>query len=625
MESFILVVPIAMCAVAGLVCYLLNRRLRVLSGLIALAAAAVALFEAVHIYVADPMKYLYRGYSLKLGGLTFEAALRSSAFSGLLLLTVTFIGVIILIYSLYKMRHTPEPGKYYAFTLWALAGACTALLADNWLFFLFGWEIVTLMLFLLINLGGAQANMAAAKTFVMLGFADAAILLSIVLLLANGQPMDSMSALHGNPVQTTNGIAVLAYLLLLAGALAKAGAMPLHTWVPVAADAAPAPVAAFLPASLDKILGIYLLARISLEMFTLSEPLKLVLLIIGALTIICAVFMAMVQHSLRKLLGYHAVSQVGYMVLGIGTGLPIGILGGLFHMINNAVYKCCLFLGAGSVEDRTGQTDLDKLGGLAKAMPVTFVAMLVAALSISGVPPLNGYVSKWMVYQAAIGSGTSLAPLLLAVAVFGSGLTLASFIKVLHSLFFSVRPEGLKVTRGGIGTALMGGPMLVLAGICILFGVWASLPAVRMLGPALTELNPDLHINTQLVFNNLGGLWQPGAATVLILAGLALGVLIYLVGKVYRTRTVPAFMAGEVVRDDRVRFRATSFYRTVQELPVIGTMLTDASSGTYDVYYLGAKYGSDIVETLRSWHTGVLPLYVTWALVGLVLILLILV
>ncbi len=141
---------------------------------------------------------------------------------------------------------------------------------------------------------------------------------------------------------------------------------------------------AYLPASLDKLLGIYLLARISLHMFVLNEPLKFLLLIIGAVTIILAVMMALVQHNLKKLLAFHAVSQVGYMVMGIGTGVPIGIIGGLFHMLNHAIYKCCLFLGAGAVEKRTGTTELEELGGLAKSLPVPFISMVIAAFAISG-------------------------------------------------------------------------------------------------------------------------------------------------------------------------------------------------------------------------------------------------
>ena len=116
--------------------------------------------------------------------------------------------------------------------------------------------------------------------------------------------------------------------------------------------------------------------------------------------------MALVQHNYKKLLGYHAVSQVGYMIIGFGLGSVIGIAAGLFHMINNALYKSGLFLSAGAIEHRTGKEDIDDLGGLSKAMPVTFFAALIFAMSISGVPPFNGFASKWMIYQGIIDFGS---------------------------------------------------------------------------------------------------------------------------------------------------------------------------------------------------------------------------
>ena len=150
-----------------------------------------------------------------------------------------------------------------------------------------------------------------------------------------------------------------------------------------------------------------------------------ILLITGAVTIIYAVMVALVQHDLKRLLGYHAVSQVGYMVLGIGTGNPIGIAGGLFHMVNHAIYKSCLFLSAGAVEKRAHTTDLSKLGGLSKYMPITFVSFLIASLAISGIPPLNGFFSKWMIYQGIIATATNKNPLWiiwLVCAMFGLSL-----------------------------------------------------------------------------------------------------------------------------------------------------------------------------------------------------------
>ena len=210
----------------------------------------------------------------------------------------------------------------------------------------------------------------------------------------------------------------------------------------------------------------------------MSAAMNTFLMAIGSLTIVCAVMMALVQHDLKRLLGYHAVSQVGYMVLGIGTGNPIGIAGGIFHMLNHAIYKSCLFLSAGAVEKKTGTTDLDKLGGLSKTMPVVYVAFLIASLAISGVPPLNGFASKWMIYQGIIETGrqgSHLWILWLMAAMFGSALTLASFMKLVHAVFLgqpsSERPPLTAEQRQNaydhvVSDCFIGGPLCSLRSFC---------------------------------------------------------------------------------------------------------------------------------------------------------------
>ena len=169
-----------------------------------------------------------------------------------------------------------------------------------------------------------------------------------------------MSKIHLNTI----GINGVAFVLMMIGAMAKAGAMPFHTWIPDAAIDAPLPLMAFLPAALEKLLGIYLVARIALDFFSISPGMQIFMMTVGAVTIILAVMMALVQSNFKRLLSYHAISQVGYMILGIGTGIPLAIAGGLFHMINHAIYKSCLFLTGGAVEKQTGTTEIDRTGWL---------------------------------------------------------------------------------------------------------------------------------------------------------------------------------------------------------------------------------------------------------------------
>jgi NADH:ubiquinone oxidoreductase subunit 5 (subunit L)/multisubunit Na+/H+ antiporter MnhA subunit len=269
--------------------------------------------------------------------------------------------------------------------------------------------------------------------------------------------------------------------MLMLGAIGKAGSMPFHSWIPDAAVDAPLPFMAFLPAALEKLLGIYFLARITLDLFDFQpgSTMSILVMSIGAITILLAVFMALIQKDYKRLLSYHAISQVGYMVLGLGTAIPVGIVGGLFHMINHAMYKSCLFLTGGAVERQAGTTDLKQLGGLGKKMPITFTCFIVAAAAISGVPPFNGFFSKELVFDGALESGL----IFYLAAVGGAFLTAASFLKLGHAAFVGECRH--KNVREAPWPMLL--PMVIIACGCVLFGVFNSLPLNNLIQPILAD------------------------------------------------------------------------------------------------------------------------------------------
>jgi NADH:ubiquinone oxidoreductase subunit 5 (subunit L)/multisubunit Na+/H+ antiporter MnhA subunit len=327
---------------------------------------------------------------------------------------------------------------------------------------------------------------------------------------------------------------------------------------------------------------------------------------------------------MKRLLSYHAVSQVGYMVLGIGTGTPVGIAGGLFHMLNNAVYKSCLFLCAGSVEKQTQNTDLDRLGGLARRMPITFAACLVAALSISGIPPLNGFASKWMVYQGIVEAGKSQGGwwvLWLAAALLGSALTLASFLKLIHATYLCKPSPELAGKAIREAHPALWVPTAFLALLCVVFGVAAyRLPLPYLVQPAVPGSEAFL------------GVWSAGAASAMILAALAAGALLYALtvrGKLRRTPTYiggermeEAYLSHEAATPERhIEVTGVDFYRTVEQIGPLAAMYRAADRKLFDVYELGSKGLFYIVEFLRKAHTGVLPLYLTWFVIGLLAVL----
>ena len=408
---------------------------------------------------------------------------------------------------------------------------------------------------------------------------------------------------------------IIAYLCLAIACFAKAGAMPFHSWIPDCAESAPLPVVAFLPASLDKLLGIYLLARISLDLFMMSPMMNMLLMAVGAFTIIAAVMMALVQHNMKRLLGYHAVSQVGYMVIGIGTGTPVGIAGGIFHMLNHAIYKSCLFLTAGNVERNSGTTDLDKLGGLSKAMPLTYICALIASLSISGVPPFNGFVSKWMVYQGLI---SNLQPLTsspqrvliivcLVAAMFGSGFTLASFMKLIHATFLGQKSENRsQKTEVNEVSWMMWLPCIILAIICVIFGVFAEqIPLKYFILPAVKEVT-------------FLGTWYAGLSTLLIILGFVLGILIFkLKGLRPVVRQDATFVGGEAVELGENRVTGTEFYNSIKELGLLRAIYKRAEQGFFDIYEQGKKLTFSISGVFQYLHNGILPTYLVWCLLGM--------
>jgi formate hydrogenlyase subunit 3/multisubunit Na+/H+ antiporter MnhD subunit len=409
-------------------------------------------------------------------------------------------------------------------------------------------------------------------------------------------------------------LSAIAFLALLTGSFTKAGAFPFHTWVPDYAKYAPAASSAYLPAALDKLLGIYFLARITSGMFILNEWLKLLLLSAGVISIITAVMMALVQHNYKRLLGFHAVSQVGYMILGFGLGSMIGVAAGLFHMINNALYKSGLFLSAGCIEYRTGREDIDDLGGLAKAMPLTFISTLVFAMSISGVPPFNGFASKWMIYQGIIesGSGTGITSKLwvvwLGMAVLGSALTLASFIKLIGGIYLGRRrPELEKIKEVPV---LMWLPLIVIALLCILAGVFAT-----------SFIVPHFFMPVSGVFQ-VTGFWNSSFVSLLVLISIILGIIVYLGLNIKKFRTEDSFIGGEKIQAE-TGYSTPEFYKTIGEFRLFSWLYKKAEERWFDIYSLSKESVLWVSHKLSEAHTGVLPGYIIWVLAGLSVMLLI--
>ncbi len=604
---------------AGFLLLFIPEKFRTLKGVLALLATVAAGYFSILIYAADShagsLNDISTGSALSVFGIDlFKDAVRYAVFgidnlSKLIILFISLFAVLILLYSLVYIKNG-KLARYYTYFLLTIGCSYGAALSDNLLLFLTFWGILGITLYKLIPGVNEESSATAKKTLILIGASDTIMIIGIAIIwkMTGSLSMSSIS------LPTSNALTVTAFIALLVGSFTKAGAFPFHSWVPDYTKNAPASSSALLPASLDKLLGIYFLARITSGMFIMGEWLTFILLLIGGITIISAVMMALVQHNYKRLLGFHAVSQVGYMIIGFGLGSVIGVAAGLFHMINNALYKSGLFLSAGSIEYRTGKEDIEELGGLSKAMPVTFVASLIFAMSISGVPPFNGFASKWMIYQGIIdfGSGSELPNKLwvvwLGLAVLGSALTLASFIKLIGGIFLSRRKpvfENVKEVP-----VLMWLPMAILSLLCIFFGVFGtSIIVPKVLIP----------VSGEFVFT---GLWNSVLVSLLVLTSIILGIIVYLIQGVKKFRTEDSFIGGETMQE-QTSYPATEFYKTIREFGFFSWMYKKAEGKWFDIYDLSKRFVLWFSHQLSEEHTGVLPGYIIWVFAGLIIMLLI--
>jgi NADH-quinone oxidoreductase subunit L len=613
MTSKMLLLPILLPAVLAVVFLLLPRALRLVRDALAFAGAAVLVYYAFAFFSLKDLRF-----NVPWLGMGIDFDLRLYHFSSFILLALAGFLILITIYTTVKMKGAPREREFMAYVFLTAAFANGAALSNNFVPLLFFWEGLLVTLYGLITIGGRPTSgRTAVKALLISGFCDFSMILGIGLLWSvAGTP--TMSEISVEPT----GIAAVAFVLMMIGAAGKAGAMPFHTWIPDAAVDAPVTFMAFLPAAFEKLLGIYLLARISLDFFKIrsGSGLSILLMILGAVTIVLAVLMALVQKDLKRLLSYHAISQVGYMILGIGTAIPVGIAGGIFHMINHAMYKCGLFLSAGSVEHRTGTTELKKLGGLRRDMPLTAFGFTVCALAISGVWPLNGFVSKEMVFHGALETGYAVFAI---AAWIGAIFTFASFLKAGHSVFFGERTREVPVVRESQPGIVL--PILVLAGLCILFGVYNKLPLTLFIQPILeghVEAGAHLDFTSHALslFN-----W----VALVSIACLVLAFLLHRYGFLKSGRK--AYLASEPVHNLPVMHQAYDlaerrvfdpYEQGIKVLRGLSMVLYKGIDRPIDFVFekVVTITGEKFTGILRKAHNGHYANYLAWCLAGLIIL-----
>jgi NADH:ubiquinone oxidoreductase subunit 5 (subunit L)/multisubunit Na+/H+ antiporter MnhA subunit len=440
------------------------------------------------------------------------------------------IGGLVLLYSIGYMAHDKAATRFYCSMLIFIGGFIGLVYSANLFVFYLCWELVGLCSFSLVGFWytNREAVAGARKVLLMTHIAGYGLLASILVIYHR-----TGSALWTDPAVAhsfTSGI----FLLMLIALVAKSVQVPLHTWIPEAM-AAPTPVSALLHAACYVKAGVYLAARMhSFGAWPASWGASLIW--IGTVTMAVGVMYAMVQTDLKRMLAYSTVSQIGYMMLGIGIGTPLAIAAGLLHCLNHGFFKGGLFLTAGSVQHAAGTRDMNQLGGLAQKMPYTTLSWLIGVGSMMGIPLMSGFASKWMLYAAALQAGWAVP----AVVAWAASLGTVFFgAKATSAVFLGPLTESTKDAHESPPSMLWGMGLLAVGSVVL--GVAPQLAVNYLLNPVLGALSLNAVQVTWFGLSSDAGSFSTMGGLVLALVSLVLGGVIYALA--YASRQAPAAVA----------------------------------------------------------------------------------
>jgi multicomponent Na+:H+ antiporter subunit D len=427
-------------------------------------------------------------------------------FSVIMLCIINLIGLVALFYSLsYMAKYTAE-ANYYALFCLIVAGMNGVVLSGD-LFNLFVFlEVSVISSYALVAFGVGKTELEASFKYQVLGgLASMLILLAIGLIYWQTKTVNMAEVRAAFDGSYSKAFYVFVQVLLISGFGLKAAIIPFHAWLPDAHSSAPSPISAMLSGVLIKAVGVYVLIRLFFNMFVFTHEIGVVITSLGALSMVLGSLLAIIQWDVKRLLAYSSISQIGYIVMAFGMGIILllrggyeaaailAIGGGIYHMINHAVFKGLLFLNAGSLEYRLNTRNLKEMGGLSRSMPLTSTTSFMASMSISGIPPFNGFFSKLVIIIAAINGRFYL---LAALAVVVSIITLGYFLKFQRFAFYNKAEKAVQKIKEV--PFPMASSMVFLALLCVALSLLA-IPAVSesILRPAIDVLiQPELYSTT---------------------------------------------------------------------------------------------------------------------------------
>jgi len=557
-----------------------------LSGLIGLLAALLFLGNG-------PSAPPWRGELIPTLIPYIKFSARLDGLGAFFLMLVSLLGCAISIYSLdyskgyFGRKNAGVLGAFYN----ALLLVATVLVVANtiWLF-LIAWELMALTAYCLISFEHEQPETRQAGVlFFIMSHIDAGCIILGFLLLFQASGDFSFDSLRDVGAKMSPGKRDAAFVLFLLGFGIKAGVVPLHIWLPAAHPVAPSNISAIMSGMVIKT-GIYGLTRVCFE-FLGPPPLwwGVTVLAVGTVSAVLGVLYALMEHDLKRLLAYHSIENIGIIMMGLGAALlfqffghPIlaafSLVAGMYHTINHAAFKGLLFLGAGAVVHSTHTRNMEEMGGLARRMPETAFYFLIGAVAISALPPLNGFVSEWLTYQALLqgfGASDSLwrlaFPLSGAMLALTGALAAACFVKA-FGITFLAQPRSDAARNAHEAAPSMRIGMALLTAACLLLGFFPT-TFVRLLDPLTQQLtgqqiSAQLSLNSGLVLASLSEKAGTVSTVGMVLMGLCLlpipFALWLVLARKAKTRRAPTWDCGQRGLTPQMEYTATGFSKPIR-------------------------------------------------------------
>ncbi len=558
-----------------------------------------------------------------IGDLSIHVGLLIDSLTAVMLVVVTVVSLMVQIYSQGYMAGDPGYHRYFAFMSLFTACMLGLVMVDNLVLMFVFWEGVGLGSYLLIGFWfhRPSAANAAKKAFIVTRLGDVGFLVAILLLFANTGTFDT-EQVHALALTGALGGTVLTWVAIgvFSGAVGKSAQFPLHVWLPDAMEG-PTPVSALIHAATMVAAGVFLVARFY-PLFEHSEVALTTVAVIGGFTAIFAASMGLVMNDIKRVLAYSTISQLGYMMLGLGTG---GIAIGIFHLFNHAFFKALLFLGAGSVNHGTGTFDMRQMGGLRKAMPWTYATFLIGSLSLAGIWPLSGFWSKDEIVVSAMDK-----PVLFYLAMITVFMTAFYMFRAIFLTFEGEYRGGASAGRGSNDSHGSHGPHesskvmvipLVILSILSVFSGWLNVNGAfgNFMG------HGGEHVTHSFVQGFFGILTHP--IPLISLAVAALGIL--LAYAMYGAKWISAESVGRMFKPIYMLFSRKYWLDELYENVIVKKVLVNgifAGFGFFDEKGVDGAVNGIATGTgaagkgLRRLQTGQLQLYGMFIVVGMVVI-----